>query len=395
MFTLLVSFVFIASAIFLAGGKKRDIALIMQEPVSEFGGDETVSMAAPSDTQKIMQEPFIYDIGGDETASTAAPSVTQNTPKPTNSPVTSYTPALTDVTPSTQQPTKQHTTESPTHTKQHTHPSMHHSPRHTDSPTHKHHHAHDVEHRMTYKPTGRPTHKRHTHSDHMSSTPTESPTHLKQHTHPLTQHPPRHTESPTTPPSTQVNNTSVTASDSDPVNNTSVSTSDSDPLIRIKPSALATIEKSNPDFKNGGLEQLSVEGDERISFIHFDLSLISEDVVAKATLNLHVTTHDDDMSATTVRVEMLPHVWAWSAGSVSWNEPLASEEPFLVDYLAAVPNPNTTEQLYEVDVTSAIFRAHQQRVTFRLSTESSGRLWFASEEWNGGELVPELVIVLL
>ena len=175
MFSLLISFVVMASAIFLGRGSKHDINLIMQEPVS-------------------------YEFGGDETASTATPSDTQNTPKPTNSPVTSYTPALTDATPSTQQPTEQPThTESPSHTNQHTHPSMHHSPRHTDSPTHKHHHTHDVEHRLTNKPTGRPTHRRHTHS----STPTESPTRLKQHTHPLTQHPPRHTESPTTPPSTE------------------------------------------------------------------------------------------------------------------------------------------------------------------------------------------------
>mmetsp|Transcript_16752 Transcript_16752/g.27273 ORF Transcript_16752/g.27273 Transcript_16752/m.27273 type:complete len:436 (-) Transcript_16752:219-1526(-) len=371
IFTLLMFFVATA-AIFFAGGNKER-----------------------ADSTLIVQVPAGLEIGGNEAASTTAPSVTQSTPKPSNSPVISYTPALAEnVTSSAQQPTEQHIhTESPAPTMQQTHPSNHHSPRHTDSPTHKHHHSHPIEHRPTYKPTGKPTHKRHTHSDTiMSPTSTESPTHLKQGTLSPTQHPSMHTESPSAPPSSQVNNTSV-----------SVSASDSDPILRVlKPSALATIEKSNPDFKLGGMEQLSVEGDERISFIHFNLTSISDDVVARATLNLHLTTRDNDITDITVRVDMLPHVWAWSAGSVSWNEPLASEEPFTVGYLspvgylAAAPlASDITEHLYEVDVTSAISRAHRQWVTFRLSTESSGRLWFASEEWNGGELVPELVIVLL
>ena len=64
-------------------------------------------------------------------------------------------------------------------------------------------------------------------------------------------------------------------------------------LIHIKSSAMTTIKKSSPTSKDGGMVNFSVEGDERISFVRFELP--SSDVsnngwVEKATLNLFYCT---------------------------------------------------------------------------------------------------------
>jgi len=213
-------------------------------------------------------------------------------------------------------------------------------------------------------PTAKPTHRRHDHGEHTSSEAEEGTT---------------------VSPNTNVDDSEVPASATDA-------------RIHIKPRALATVDISNPDFKLGGLDQLGVDRDERFSFVHFDLSSISGDVVSNATLNLYLTAFELErgalLSHITVAVDMLPHVEDWSVGSVSWTESLDTEEPFLVDELVAMALAyGSTEQLYEVDVTSAIFQA-QQWVTFRLSTESRGSLSFASEQWNEGELAPELVVTL-
>jgi len=414
MFTFLLSFVVIVSAIFIAGGEKSESRSTLIPNV--FASSE-------------------FEFG--ETMSTGAPPVTQTIPIPTNRP------AAVDVA-STQKPTHVGTSAPTIH---HTH--EHHSPRHTGSPTHveqntnvvahratsnptgrpthrkhhhsdnkptgrpthkKHHHAdqqsssttekptHKRHDHSDRKPTGKPTHKRHDHSDRQPSTPTEKPTHNK-HNH--SDHaPPTLTGKPTHKRHEHDEHTSSELKESHlPSPDTSINNSEtlaptSDTHVHIKPRALATIEKSNPDFKLGGMDQLGIQRDEILSFLHFSLSSIAGDTVAKATLNLYLTAYDDNMSNITVTVDMLPHVGDWSVGSVSWNEPLDSDDLFLVDYLVALPlATESTERLYEVDVTPAIIRAHQW-VTFRLSTESSGRLSFASKSLDVTEITPTLNITL-
>eukprot|EP00571_Detonula_confervacea_P008142 CAMPEP_0172320282 /NCGR_PEP_ID=MMETSP1058-20130122/40181_1 /TAXON_ID=83371 /ORGANISM="Detonula confervacea, Strain CCMP 353" /LENGTH=451 /DNA_ID=CAMNT_0013035515 /DNA_START=96 /DNA_END=1451 /DNA_ORIENTATION=- len=229
------------------------------------------------------------------------------------------------------------------------------------------------------------THPEKEHTPRQTNRPTVEPTiPSKHHTHPQKDHTPRRTESPT-------------ASSSSIQDFTSLSDSASSYPLRIPATAVATIKKSHPDDKRGGLQELAVERDERISLIRFDLSSIisDNDVVSRATLKLYLKTHNGDH--TTTSVDMLPHGGEWTDQSVSWNNPPNSKESYSVTTfdVAGLPDGVTTH-LIEVDVTSAInYEATQNEwVTFKLVAKSSGDLWFASKGWNGGEAVPELVITL-
>ena len=167
---------------------------------------------------------------------------------------------------------------------------------------------------------------------------------------------------------------------------------------------MTTIKKSSPNAKNGGLLHFSVEGDEsaegeeRISFVRFDLSTISaSDVVARATLSLHLVGHhkkSDEEHTFKIDVDALPQGGDWSTGSVSWNDQLECKGSFFVESFSAVPLESSVEkQIYAVDVTSAIVST-KKWITFKLSTESSGRLDFAGKKWSGGEAVPELMLTM-
>ena len=164
-------------------------------------------------------------------------------------------------------------------------------------------------------------------------------------------------------------------------------------LLQLKATAMVTIKKDNPDVKTGGQLHLSVEGNHKISFIRFELpSDLGDANVTKATLNLYSTSHNDELIE--VSIAALPHGGKWSDGTVSWNDQLESRDSFVVTSFGALElESGNKKKLYEVDVTSALDLSSKW-ITFKLSTESSGRLDFASETWEGGKAVPELMLAL-
>ena len=182
-----------------------------------------------------------------------------------------------------------------------------------------------------------------------------------------------------------------------------------DGKIHIEANAVSTIIRSNPDYKWEGLQELGIEGDERISYIRFQYRNNDDNddddapIITKAVLRLYLKTHRDDVDYATVQVSALPYGGIWYDESISWNDPPSSIDEYVVNTFLTKGSPFGV-QLIEVDVTSAI--AHPMRkknddgdddggsVTFKLSTESNGDYWFASRKWNGGEAVPELVLTL-
>eukprot|EP00571_Detonula_confervacea_P011475 CAMPEP_0172303984 /NCGR_PEP_ID=MMETSP1058-20130122/5444_1 /TAXON_ID=83371 /ORGANISM="Detonula confervacea, Strain CCMP 353" /LENGTH=562 /DNA_ID=CAMNT_0013015023 /DNA_START=44 /DNA_END=1732 /DNA_ORIENTATION=- len=276
------------------------------------------------------------------------------------------------------------TTANDTPSKQHTHPQKEHALRHTESPTEK---------PTNDAPTSKQhhTHPQKEHALRNSERPTKEPTNMPLehhiHTHPQKDHAPRHSESPTISPSTHHAYTSLADYEADYASDSELRNM---PLI-----AVAAIKKSHPDDEWGGLEELAVERDERISFVRFDLSSIAkDDVVVRAKLNLYLKKHSGQDGE--LNVEKLPHGGNWTDQSVSWNNPPNSTESYSVNSFNVTGLPSgVTKQLIEVDVTSAIlYQNTQEWVTFKLSAASSGDLWFASKRWNGGEAAPELVVTL-
>ncbi len=165
----------------------------------------------------------------------------------------------------------------------------------------------------------------------------------------------------------------------------------------INPSAMTTIKKSSPDATNGGELHFSVEGgNERISFVRFELpDLSKDDVVVRATLRLYLVRYhvDEGQETFNVSVDAFPHGGKWEDGTVSWNERIEDRGSFVVNSFKIVTQYLHASH-FEVDVTSAIDLAKERRITFKLYTdEVGGRVDFAGKGWNGGENVPELIIV--
>jgi len=168
----------------------------------------------------------------------------------------------------------------------------------------------------------------------------------------------------------------------------------------IEPSAMATTKYSSPDAKNEGLLNFSVEnGEERVSFLRFDLfSISATDVVDSATLHLHLVRGIADSESETVfnvSVHSLPQSSEdWSTGSVSYNEPLELEGESLVESFEVVLLDGSAEKkTFAVDVKSAIDLS-QNAITFKLSTDSDVRLDFAGSQWNGGKETPWLRVTV-
>ena len=99
----------------------------------------------------------------------------------------------------------------------------------------------------------------------------------------------------------------------------------------------------------------------------------------------------------------MPHGGMWSEGTVSWNDPVEDRGSYRVDSFSVTATTTTTggleeeQHTFEADVTSAIIdysKVNKHVISFRFSTESNERLDFASEGWNGGSAVPELVLVM-
>ena len=179
---------------------------------------------------------------------------------------------------------------------------------------------------------------------------------------------------------------------SDPNGQSESATTDSN-TIRITPSALTSIKSSRPKSTDGGKKFLSVDGSDdetRVSFLRFDLSsLPKHDEVAKATLKLHLTSKHVDINAK-VFVDVLPHGGEWMGDMISWNNPVEEEG---LSNLESFSVTGSEQKLFEVDVTSAI-EPKMRMVTFKLWTGSVERINFASEDWNGGDSEPELIVSL-
>ena len=173
--------------------------------------------------------------------------------------------------------------------------------------------------------------------------------------------------------------------------------------IRIGASSVSTviIIRSNPDYRWGGVKELSVESDEQISYIRFDLSPINRFMsggidldISKVILWLYMTTHQDDEDS--IKVDMLPAAGRWKDSSVSWNNPPDAKDAFYVDSFVT-KGVEVGLVLIQVDVTPAFINSsYDTAVTFKLYAESTsnGVYSFASREWEEGESIPELVVTV-
>ena len=171
--------------------------------------------------------------------------------------------------------------------------------------------------------------------------------------------------------------------------------------LKYKADAMTTVKRWSPNATNGGMVHFSVEQGHniRVSYVRFELPDFTEDddvVVVRATLNLYLVDTGLDTDNFEVSVDALPHAGRWKDGTVTWNEnPIHDRGSFFVnsfkveDFTTAIAT-----HIQRVDVTSAIDPAKERRITFKLYTDAdSGRLDFAGEHLNGGDNVPELVIV--
>ncbi|KAL3810857.1 hypothetical protein ACHAXA_005857 [Cyclostephanos tholiformis] len=171
--------------------------------------------------------------------------------------------------------------------------------------------------------------------------------------------------------------------------------------VTFDPASLATIERDEPDNKFAGLEELGVERDERVSFVRFDLSehqYNGVDIV-DAMLLLNLISHDHvDEGGTRVKVDLLPYAGGWIEDTLTWNAPPNATDAVTTNtFLWAGEMGDVGFHLIEVDVTAAILNkvvSTTKNVTFRLSTESGGFLFFAGRRWNYGQGMPTLAIRL-
>ena len=171
--------------------------------------------------------------------------------------------------------------------------------------------------------------------------------------------------------------------------------------IRIGASSVSTIIRSNPDYRWGGVKELSVESDEQISYIRFDLSSINRFMsgsnidldISKVILWLYMTTHQDEEES--IKVDMLPAAGRWEDSSVSWNKTPDAKDAFYVDSFVA-KGVEVGLVLIQVDVTSVFINSSYDTVTFKLYAEptSNDVYSFASREWEEGESIPELVVTM-
>jgi len=174
--------------------------------------------------------------------------------------------------------------------------------------------------------------------------------------------------------------------------------------IRIGASSVSTTMRSNPDYRWGVVKELSVESDEQISYIRFDLSSINRNRfmsgsvidldISKVILWLYMITHQDEEDL--IKVDMLPAAGRWEDSSVSWNNPPDAKDAFYVDSFVA-KGVEVGLVLIQVDVTPAFISSlYDTAVTFKLYTEptSNGVYSFASRDWEEGESIPELVVTM-
>ncbi len=115
---------------------------------------------------------------------------------------------------------------------------------------------------------------------------------------------------------------------------------------------------------------------------------------------MNLVSHDMiDEGGTTVDVDVLPYAGAWIEDTLTWNAPPNATDAVKTDtFKWAGTMGDFQYHLLEADVTDAITSSvvtetrGANDVTFRLSTESEGFLFFASRRWNNGDGMPMLVV---
>ncbi|KAL9183079.1 hypothetical protein ACHAXT_004866 [Thalassiosira profunda] len=184
-------------------------------------------------------------------------------------------------------------------------------------------------------------------------------------------------------------------------------------LISLRDSADTSIFKNRPAKSYDGGNYLTVKALEKASaFVMFDTSALSRNLVAKATLRVYSIvpdSFDEDGQAgglSSVNVELLPSASDWGGTTVTYDSPLQSNDAFSVGSFSVEGYPyhnsalfNRLQRIHEVEVTRA-FRhpnpSDNDIMTFALSSDEgpTGRVDFASREWNQGFAAPELTIEL-
>jgi hypothetical protein len=137
-----------------------------------------------------------------------------------------------------------------------------------------------------------------------------------------------------------------------------------------------------------------------MSYIRFELPSSSNDSsrhITKATLQLYLTNHHQEYDTNdifTVKIEALPNPGKWH--TVTWNNKLDEANKIeVVSFPIAKLYPGERKKLYEVDVTSAIIsNVDMDRVTFKLSTMTVGRLDFGGKTWSNGNSTPKLMLTM-
>jgi hypothetical protein len=172
-------------------------------------------------------------------------------------------------------------------------------------------------------------------------------------------------------------------------------------IVRIK-SVDTTIDELSPNVNYGDESYLSVEGNTKVALVKFDLSVLNGRSYNKATLVINSLLNEEaDESAAHVTVGVLPQAGDWNEGLLTWTDAGSSRAgSFVVNQFQS---DSSQTRRHEVDVLRAIENALRPSfqggapsgiVTFELYTESGSIAQFASREWNGGALEPELRIYL-
>lgn len=192
-------------------------------------------------------------------------------------------------------------------------------------------------------------------------------------------------------------------------------------LVYLNAAADTSIFKNRPDNIYGGREYLAVKGiDKATCFIRFDGAKAQRFIptyqkyVAKATLRVFTIVTNQDNAASEaggigdVSVDILQKAGMWDESLISYANPiLQSRQSLKVGSFSVAEYPYTTgantnglQGLHEIDVTDAFRDSYStdgfDTLTFKLYSEvdSTGRVDFASKEWNGGLNQPELIIKL-
>ena len=185
-------------------------------------------------------------------------------------------------------------------------------------------------------------------------------------------------------------------------------TVDSKGKVHIKPTALSTIKSIKPTSTNGGETLISVSdnGDTHISFLRFDISTSddNERIISKATLHLHMTTHEKNIeNDATITLEELPNAGIWDEELISWDNPVQTNGSYVVSTfdIKTLSDGGSKEHTEVVlDITKAVVDSNddddddESSVMLKLSTNAHEKIDFASYKFKNGRLVPELVLTL-